>query len=105
MAWLKNNWRLVAVGLLSLVAFALGGFATRALRRPDKTIRRELDAARAGTSAAARSVEVGAERAAVELVDQHAALVESFDDAQREKLESLRGDPAATARWLTRLSE
>lgn len=105
MSWLKNNWRLIAVAVGALLSFALGGFAVRALRRPDKVIRRELEAARAGTEASARVVEVGAEKAAHALIEQHKVVVENFDDTQRAKLRALERDPAAMARWLTRLSQ
>lgn len=104
-AWIKNHWRLILVTIGGGLAFVLGGFATRRLRLPDAALRRELDAARAGTEAAAKAVEEGAERALADLVEQHQQLIDTFDDEQREKMKRLVDDPPAMARWLTRLSE
>ena len=103
-AWLRNHWYIPVAVVGLIVAFLGGGFATRALRRPDKTIRRELAASKAGTEAAAVAVERGKEAAVVALEETHRETIEAFDDAQKAKLDRLRGSPDAAARWLTRLS-
>ncbi len=62
------------------------------LRRPDKRVRRELEAMREGEVAA---------RVAID----HGATIQQLEGAQRAKYERLRSDPRALAAHLSRLSD
>ncbi len=103
--WLRERWYVPLLAIAAVGGAILGGAFVRQLRRPDKTVRRELEAVRAGEAAARVAVAEGADRAVAALEEQHAATIEQLDDARRAKLDALRSDPAAFAKHLSRLTD
>jgi hypothetical protein len=103
-AWIKLHWQVPFLALGLLLAAVTGGLVVKQLRRPDKLLRKELTAIDAGSKAASVALEKGAEHAIAALEEQHKTAIATFDAAQKAKLATLRKDPVATAKWLSRLS-
>ena len=95
MKWL---WGVVAGVVLGLV------FALLYCRNPLAQIPREFNAIKAERDARQDALRRGAVVARQEIEDQHAVAIHEFSEKQRQKMGRLRADPAALARWLTRVS-
>jgi uncharacterized integral membrane protein len=104
LAWLKAYWYVPVFVLLVILGAVLGGGFVRTLRRPDKLVKKELAAIKAGKEAAQAAVDKGTETAVKVLHEQHTQTIKDFDAAQRAKLEAMKSDPVATAKWLSKLS-
>ena len=102
--WIKAHWPVVVAAVIGALGFVLGGIFVKELRRPDKRVRRELDAVREGELAARVAIDHGAEHATKMLEELHHDTIAKLEDAQRAKLEGLRRDPRRMARYLTNLS-
>ena len=96
MRWLWGTLAGVIVGVLFALVFR---------RAPLAQIKREWEAIEAGRIAAEDAARRGAVTARQEIEDEHAATIHAFNERQRKKLYRLRSDPAALARWLTRISQ
>lgn len=73
-------------------------------RPPWGQIKKELKAIEAAKVAKQVVAEKGATRARAQIEAEHVATIKEFDDDQTGRLNELRGDPAALAKWLTRVS-
>lgn len=102
--WIRENARLIGVILVAVVGALLGGAVVREARRTKETVKKELDIIDAGKRAAKDAVVNGEKNAIALLEKQHKQTIESFNDAQKKKYESMRNDPRALARHLSRLS-
>lgn len=67
--------------------------------------RKRTEAREAGIEAGRKARLVGRVRAVRDIEAQHAKTIRTFNYNQHEKLDRLRDNPAALARWLTKLSE
>jgi hypothetical protein len=103
--WLRERWYVPLLALAAVAGAILGGAFVRQLRRPDKTVRRELNAVRAGEEAARAAIELGADRAVTALREQNAETIGQLDEARRAKLDALRADPVAFAKHLSRITD
>lgn len=104
-AWLKAYWPVAVAIIVGAIGFLAGGAVVKELRRPDKRVRRELEAAHEGEMAARVAIDHGAEHATKMLEEQHADVIAKLEGAQKAKYEKLRADPRALAAHLSRLSD
>lgn len=104
-AWFKAHWPVAVAIVVGVVGFLAGGAFVRELRRPDKRVRRELEAVREGELAARVAIDHGVEHATRMLEEQHHDTIQAFDAGQKAKYEKLRTDPRALAAHLSRLSD
>lgn len=104
-SWICTHWPVVLAAIVGILGFVLGGVAVKELRRPDKRVRRELDAARDGELAARVALDRGTKTAVDAIEKQHATTIAALEGAQREKYEKLRADPRRLAAHLSRLSD
>ena len=102
--WLKAHWQVPFIALVAVLGALGGGLFVRELRRPDKTIKRELEAVRAGEKAARGALANGSQNAVAALEDQHAEAIKALDQAAKTKLDTLKADPRAFAKHLSKLS-
>lgn len=102
--WIKAHWPVAVAAVVGALGFILGGLFVKELRRPDKRVKRELEAVREGENAARFALKHGEEVAIELLEEQHRDTIQSLDDAQKRKLDGLRHDPRRLARYLTDLS-
>jgi hypothetical protein len=103
--WIKTHWPVVVAAIVGLLGFALGGAFVKELRRPDKRVRRELNAIRDGELAARVAIDHGTDNAIKMLETTHADTIKTLEGAQAAKYEKLRADPRALAVHLSRLSD
>jgi biopolymer transport protein ExbB/TolQ len=103
--WTKAYWPVVLAVVGGVVGLLLGGAFVKELRRPDKAVNRELNAAKEGELAARVAVDHGTEHAVKMVEEQHAETIATLEGAQKAKYEALRSDPRALATHLSRLSD
>lgn len=103
-AWLKEHAVVVLLAVGSIIGFLAGGFLFSQVRRPDRVVKDELKRIDAGNKAARDAILNGADAAVETLERQHADAIQTLDDAQRSKMDRLRRDPRALAKYLDSLS-
>jgi len=106
-AWFKRWGVLIVSVVLVIVGFLVGGAFTRKLRKPGAKIKRELDVMKAGSEAAAHSVESSAELAMEEIEKAEEETIESLDETRRAKYDKVRksGDAERSMRFLARYAD
>lgn len=100
--WLRRHWYVPLVAIFGLAAFVLGRGSGR---NPVRRVKDELEAIKAGERAQLVAADRGLDAANAQVEAEHRATMASLDVEQRAKADRLRADPAARARWLTRLAK
>lgn len=95
---MKTIWTLVAGVVFGLVA------ALVLRRNPMKQVKKEFEAIEAARVIKQDVLDKGATIARKRIEEDHKETIRKFDDEQKSRLEELRRDPVALARWLTRVS-
>ncbi len=103
-AWCKAHWRVVVGATATLVGFVLGGFLFAQHRKPVRAIGNAMAESKAMEAASLAAIAKGKDIAVMELEKQHEETLARIDASTQEKLDSLRDDPAAFAKHLTKLS-
>lgn len=98
--WLRDHWY---VPLLTLFA-ALAWIARLGLR-PNEIARRQLAKIDRQERTALEAIERGKAAANEQADREYAATLAALDEAQREKANYLRSDPASRVRFLNAMSE
>lgn len=98
--WIVDHWYIpLFVGGVLLLWILTGGKKAP----PASTIKRELDAIRAGAEAREMQLIMGKEAAAKRLQKEHADAVTALNAKQAQRAKELENDPVALSRFLIRV--
>jgi hypothetical protein len=96
------GWVIAAIASVLAVAL-LWALGRRRGLSPIEAARNEIRAIDAGRAAAANAAKLGTEQARAAVEEAHKATIDALDDRQKAEAHVLQSDPAALARYLTRI--